>query len=304
MPKKQNNQQKITGFFMTTPKKEPERKSFVSKKRKSSAMDQKMVAEPFRKISREDPEAAPQKELNRAKLEALFPGLKRMHDSWMRALLPVMESKSFTELSAFVNAKYKNGTVYPAPDEIFKWAERPLKNIKVVILGQDPYHGENQAHGLSFSVPPPTKAPPSLVNMFKELEQDDNIPFIRPSGGLGDLTRWADQGVLLLNTVLTVDAGKANSHQKKGWEKLTDAAIKAVSINCDSVAFLLWGKNAQEKAKIINPNKHLVLKQVHPSPLSAYRGFIGCRHFSQANDFLEKRKLSAINWAAIAHHFN
>ncbi|CBY07884.1 unnamed protein product [Oikopleura dioica] len=222
-----------------------------------------------------------------------------MHDSWMKALLPVMEAKPFTELADFVNSKYKNGTVYPTAENIFKWAERPLKSIKVVILGQDPYHGPNQAHGLSFSVLRPTRPPPSLLNMYKELEQDDNIPFNRP--GHGDLTRWADQGVLLLNAVLTVDGGKANSHQKKGWEKLTDAAIKAVSIHCDSVAFLLWGAKAQEKAKIINLNKHKILKQVHPSPLSAHRGFFGCRHFSKANDFLEKRKLSPINWAAIAH---
>jgi uracil-DNA glycosylase len=166
-------------------------------------------------------------------------------------------------------------------------------NIKIVILGQDPYHGEGQAHGLSFSVPEGVKIPPSLRNIYKELNSDVGIDIPQH----GNLKRWAEQGVLLLNATLTVRANSAGSHQKKGWETFTDNTIKAISDNSDYVVFMLWGNYAQKKEALIDDQKHLILKSVHPSPLSARRGFMGCKHFSQANKYLSDKGKEVINWS-------
>ena len=167
-----------------------------------------------------------------------------------------------------------------------------MDNVKIVILGQDPYHGEGQANGLSFSVPEGIKTPPSLVNIFKELEQDLDII----NYGKGNLTKWAKQGVLLLNATLTVRANLAGSHQNKGWEQFTDTVISTISEEKEGVIFLLWGKFAQNKQKLIDENKHHVLMSSHPSPLSAYRGFLGCKHFSGSNLLLKKQGIAEINW--------
>jgi len=228
----------------------------------------------------------------------LFSGLSVMHKTWFDALHGELKKKSFTKLAEFVKEQRKKGTVFPAPDNVFSWTRRPLSEIKVVILGQDPYHGPNQAHGLSFSVLPPTKPPPSLLNMFKELMQDENVDFdVKPNHG--DLTKWADQGVLMLNAVLTVNQAKANSHKGQGWESLTDGAIKAISKNCVNVVFFLWGLGAKKKKSLIDTEKHLILEGVHPSPLSAHRGFFGCQHFSKANDYLKEHKKEKVKWSAI-----
>ena len=186
-------------------------------------------------------------------------------------------------------------TIYPPAKDVFNaFRYTELKDIKVVIIGQDPYHGPNQAHGLCFSVLPGVKTPPSLVNMYKELAQD--IPgFEIPDHGY--LKSWAEQGVLLLNTVLTVEQGKAHSHAKTtGWETFTDRVIQAVNDHCEGVIFLLWGAHAQKKGKVIDRNRHHVLMAPHPSPLSAHRGFFGCKHFSQANQILLEKGHTPINW--------
>lgn len=188
-------------------------------------------------------------------------------------------------------------TIYPEQKDIFNaFRYTELKDVRVVMLGQDPYHGPNQAHGLSFSVLPGIKPPPSLVNMYKELETD--IPgFTRPSHGC--LVSWAQQGVLLLNTVLTVERGQAHSHAKLGWETFTDNVIAAINENCSGVIFLLWGAHAQRKGQHIDQNKHVILKAPHPSPLSAHRGFLGCHHFSQTNALLQARGQAPIDWQPV-----
>jgi len=185
-------------------------------------------------------------------------------------------------------------TIYPPQDEVFNaFRSTELADVRVVILGQDPYHGPNQAHGLSFSVKPGIPAPPSLVNMYKELITD--IPgFERPNHGY--LQSWAEQGVLLLNTVLTVEGGQAHSHAKLGWETFTDKVIAALNEHRQGIVFLLWGSHAQKKGSIIDPQRHHILKAPHPSPLSAHRGFFGCQHFSKTNQLLEAQGLPAINW--------
>jgi len=213
--------------------------------------------------------------------------------SWEIALKNVFQQDYFTELAWFVKNEYSKGKVFPPGKEIFNafW-HCPLNKVKVVILGQDPYHGMGQAHGLSFSVKPGTPFPPSLLNIFKELKSDlgKDMP---PNG---DLTRWADQGVFLLNATLTVKATLAGSHQKKGWEKFTDEVIRKISDSQPHVIFMLWGSYAQKKEELINESKHLILKAPHPSPLSAYRGFLGCKHFSQANSYLVSQGLDPIEW--------
>ncbi|WP_114195336.1 uracil-DNA glycosylase [Edaphovirga cremea] len=201
----------------------------------------------------------------------------------------------FLDTLAFVAKERESGkTIYPPQKDVFNaFRYTELHQVKVVILGQDPYHGPNQAHGLSFSVRPGIPAPPSLVNMFKELGSD--IPgFIRPNHGC--LQSWADQGVLLLNTVLTVEAGNAHSHANLGWERFTDRVIAALNENREGVIFLLWGSHAQKKGSIIDPTRHHVLKAPHPSPLSAHRGFLGCKHFSKTNALLQQQGLPTIDW--------
>lgn len=214
-------------------------------------------------------------------------------NDWLVPLTPEFRKPYYKELYSFVKEEYSRRTVYPPSDVIFSALHlTPLKDVKVVILGQDPYHEEGQAHGLSFSVRPGQDIPPSLVNIYQELH--DDLGCYIPNNGF--LESWAKQGVLLLNTVLTVRAHAANSHQGKGWEQFTDAVIGAVETQDRPIVYMLWGRPAQAKIPMLTNPRHLILKAPHPSPLSAYRGFMGCRHFSQANDFLEKNGEAPVNW--------
>jgi len=216
-----------------------------------------------------------------------------LHPSWKLKLEQEFEKPYFHELVHFIKAAYRMGTVYPPGKLIFNAFDRcAFDDVRVVILGQDPYHGPGQAHGLCFSVPDGVPHPPSLMNIFKEIKRDLNIPV--PLSG--NLERWAQQGVLLLNATLTVGAHQAGSHQGKGWETFTDAAIHALATHRSQVVFMLWGSYAQKKGAIIDPSRHLVLKAPHPSPLSAHRGFLGCDHFSRANEYLLKNGSIPINW--------
>ena len=218
----------------------------------------------------------------------------RIEDSWKRALADEFGSVYFERLAAFVREAYAKGVVYPPGRFIFEAFNRtPFDKVKVVILGQDPYHEPNQAHGLCFSVRPGVAVPPSLVNIYKELEQEYGEPFQNRNG---DLTHWADQGVLLLNATLTVAAGNAGSHQGKGWEMFTDAAVAKLAERREHLVFMLWGSSARRKGAFISRQRHLVLEAPHPSPLSAYRGFIGCGHFKAANDYLVAHGLTPIRW--------
>ena len=216
--------------------------------------------------------------------------------TWHDVIGQEKQQEYFQQTITYVQAERDAGkTIYPPAKDVFNaFRYTELKDIKVVIIGQDPYHGPNQAHGLCFSVLPGVKTPPSLVNMYKELAQD--IPgFEIPDHGY--LKSWAEQGVLLLNTVLTVEQGKAHSHAKTtGWETFTDRVIQAVNDHCEGVIFLLWGAHAQKKGKVIDRNRHHVLMAPHPSPLSAHRGFFGCKHFSQANQILLEKGHTPINW--------
>ena len=214
--------------------------------------------------------------------------------SWKHGLSDFLLSTKMDALKQFLVTEIKaNKVIYPPNALIFNaFNTTPLANVKVVILGQDPYHGPNQAHGLAFSVSLGVPIPPSLLNIYKELERDIN--FRIPNHGY--LVDWSKQGVLLLNTALTVRAGMANSHRGKGWEVFTDQVIRHLSLREKPMVFLLWGKNAAEKEALIDTSKHLVLKAPHPSPLSAHRGFLGCGHFSKANEFLIKNSIAPINW--------
>ena len=215
--------------------------------------------------------------------------------TWQDALGPQKEAEYFTRLMARIQSEREAGKeIYPPQQDVFNALKfTPLESVKVVILGQDPYHGPDQAHGLCFSVLPGVKTPPSLVNIYKELAADID-GFVIPKHGT--LTSWAEQGVLLLNTVLTVEQGKAHSHAKWGWETFTDAVIDAVNRHQQGVVFLLWGSHAQKKGMHIDTSKHHVLSAPHPSPLSAHRGFLGCKHFSQTNQLLSSQNKSPINW--------
>lgn len=214
---------------------------------------------------------------------------------WSQLLGPEKSKSYFTELMAFIEQRRGAGVnVYPAKSDVFNaFSLTSADQIKVVILGQDPYHGPNQAHGLSFSVQRGVKTPPSLANIYKELSQDI-IGFVIPQHG--DLTSWAKQGVLLLNTVLTVEEGQAHSHKNKGWEVFTDQVIRQINEHLAGVVFLLWGNPAQQKSDLIDSHKHFVLKSTHPSPLSAHRGFLGCKHFSKTNDILFRQNKTPIDW--------
>ena len=213
--------------------------------------------------------------------------------SWYELLKDEFEKDYFLKLRKFIKNEYKTKQIFPHPKNIFKAFElTPANDVKVVILGQDPYHGANQAHGLAFSVQEDIKIPPSLNNIYKELYDDLNIPIKRS----GNLESWAKQGVLLLNSVLTVESGKANSHKNIGWEKFTESVISLISKKKESLVFLLWGNYAHKKEDFIESNNHLILKSVHPSPLSAYNGFFGSKHFSKANNFLKKNNIKEIVW--------
>ena len=217
----------------------------------------------------------------------------KIDPTWLPLLQEEFDKPYFAQLTNFVRQEYATKTIYPEGKNIFNAFNLcPFSNIKVVILGQDPYHEPGQAHGLCFSVQDGIAFPPSLQNIFKEISSDLGVPI--PTSG--NLERWARQGVFLLNSILTVEAHKAASHSGKGWEIFTDRVIEIVSQNADHVVFMLWGNYAKNKGKVIDTNKHLILNTVHPSPLSVYRGFFGCKHFSKANEYLVKNGKTAIEW--------
>lgn len=217
-----------------------------------------------------------------------------IHSSWEKPLRTEFESSYFKQLLFFLKSEYETYPCYPTQTDVFNAFEQcPYENVKVVLLGQDPYHGAGQAHGLAFSVPDGIKHPPSLVNIFKEISQDLGTPY--PESG--NLERWARQGVLLLNASLTVREGEAGSHQKKGWETFTDSVIQALSEDREDLVFLLWGGFAKQKVKLINANKHLILTTGHPSPLSANRGYwFGNKHFTHCNTYLSENGKTPIVW--------
>jgi uracil-DNA glycosylase len=218
----------------------------------------------------------------------------QIEDSWGLVLTDEFEKEYFKNIIHFLKAeKAANKTIYPKGADIFNaFSKTPFDNVKAVLLGQDPYHGAGQAHGLCFSVLEPTPPPPSLVNIYKELHSD--IGFTIPTHG--NLEKWATQGLLMLNASLTVRANEAMSHSKIGWENFTNAVIKKISDEKEHIIFILWGKFAQNKKSLIDVNKHFVLEAAHPSPLSAHNGFWGCKHFSKANDYLIQQKMTPFNW--------
>lgn len=217
----------------------------------------------------------------------------KIEESWEKVLQPDFDKPYFKELTDFVRSEYATTTIYPPASLIFNAFNLcPFDKVKVVIIGQDPYHGPGQAHGLCFSVNDGIQYPPSLQNIFKEIKSDLDIPI--PTSG--NLTRWAEQGVLLLNATLTVRAHNAGSHQKKGWETFTDSVIRILAEQKENLVFILWGAYAQKKGAFIDKNRHLVLSSAHPSPLSAYNGFFGNHHFSLTNKWLTEHNLKAIDW--------
>lgn len=216
-----------------------------------------------------------------------------IESSWKELLIDEFNQDYFINLKKFLLEEKQNNIIYPKGSDIFNaFNFTPFNKLKLVILGQDPYHGEGQAHGLCFSVPHGIKIPPSLVNIYKEMEGDLGIK----SPQHGNLEKWAKQGVFLLNATLTVRKNQAGSHQNKGWEIFTDKVISLISEKSENIVFLLWGSYAQKKSTLIDAKKHLILKSVHPSPLSAYRGFFGCKHFSKSNDFLISKNIEPIDW--------
>lgn len=217
----------------------------------------------------------------------------KIEPSWKRILQEEFTKPYFEDLTGFVRDEYKSKTIFPPPKDIFKAFDLcPFDKVKVVILGQDPYHGDGQAHGLCFSVNKNVPIPPSLINIYKEIVSDvgGHMPVH------GNLEHWAQQGVFLLNAILSVVAHQPTSHQKKGWETFTDEVIRLIAEKKEHVVFMLWGAYAQSKEWMIDQTKHLVLKAPHPSPLSAHRGFFGCKHFSKANEFLKSQRLEKIKW--------
>lgn len=220
----------------------------------------------------------------------------KITEEWDKVLEEEFSSPEYLALREFLKYEYSHYTVYPSMYDIFNSMKiTPFNQVKVVLLGQDPYHNEGQAMGLSFSVPDGIDVPPSLVNMYKELYAEMGV---EPKKS-GNLTGWANQGVLLLNAVLTVRAHQANSHKGKGWEFFTDSIIKKISDKKENVVFLLWGANARSKKPLIDQSKHLILECAHPSPLSAYNGFFGCGHFVKTNEYLKKHGLEPIDWSAL-----
>lgn len=231
----------------------------------------------------------------------------RIEESWKQVLQPEFDKPYFELLTSFIRAEYASKQVFPPARLIFNAFDScPFDKVRVVIIGQDPYHEPGQAMGLSFSVPEGVAVPPSLVNIYKEIRREASLgqlpadslsTQVLPNGQMsGDLRPWAEQGVLLLNATLTVEAHRAASHQNKGWEELTDAAIQALNAGREHLVFMLWGSYAQKKGAYIDRRKHLVLTSSHPSPLSVYRGFDGCGHFAQANNYLAQNNLPVINW--------
>jgi uracil-DNA glycosylase len=219
----------------------------------------------------------------------------RLEPGWLERLCDQFSQPHMQQLKAFLRSEKLAGkTIYPRGSEFFAaFDHTPVDRVKIVILGQDPYHGPGQAHGLCFSVRPGVALPPSLINIYRELEED--LGLAMPAHGC--LTAWADRGVLLLNSVLSVERGQAASHQGRGWEQFTDRAIEVVNRDCEHVVFMLWGAYAQRKGAVIDEHRHCVLRAPHPSPLSAHRGFFGCRHFSKANAYLESVGRGAVDWS-------
>lgn len=216
-------------------------------------------------------------------------------NDWDALLANEFQSENYQQLRQFLIQEYRTHTIYPNMYDIFNALRyTAYHDVKAVIIGQDPYHGEGQAHGLSFSVRRGVAPPPSLINIFKEIKNDVGIDNL---GKHGELTAWAQQGVLLLNAALTVRAGQANSHRNKGWEQITDAVIRRLNEREQPVVFLLWGANARAKAQLVTASRHLVLSCAHPSPLSAYNGFFGCKHFSKTNAFLAQNNIAPIDWS-------
>lgn len=219
-----------------------------------------------------------------------------IHDLWYKQLEAEFEKDYFLKLKQFLQEERDTHRVFPQEPKMYSAFDfTPFNEVKVVILGQDPYHGPGQAHGLCFSVPEGIKVPPSLVNIYKELHSDIGMQIPKH----GNLEEWAKQGVFLLNATLTVRAHTAGSHQKKGWEQFTDKVIETISDQSENVVFLLWGRYAQAKSSLIDESKHLILKSVHPSPLSAYNGFWGCKHFSKTNEFLKSKSIKPIDWSSV-----
>lgn len=217
----------------------------------------------------------------------------KIANDWKSLLQEEFDKPYFEELTCFVRSEYSTGTIYPAGRNIFRAFDKcPVESLKVVIIGQDPYHGPGQANGLCFSVNDGIPFPPSLQNIFKEINNDLGTPIPQS----GNLDRWAEQGVLLLNSVLTVKAHLAASHANHGWEKFTDAVVRTIAERKDGIVYMLWGSYAQRKGSIADPQRNLILKSVHPSPLSVYRGFFGCKHFSQANAYLQSLGKQPIVW--------
>lgn len=223
-----------------------------------------------------------------------------MHESWKSFLDAEFDKPYFRELSAFLHEAYTKKTIYPPKQKVFRAFSTDLNEVKVVILGQDPYHTPGAAHGLAFSVPDGQPIPPSLKNIYKEIEdeyqKDPNISDIKSRHRSGNLSSWQKQGVLLLNNVLTVEAHRAGSHRGHGWETFTEETIKYLNRDRENLVFMLWGRDARNKAKLIDQNKHLVLEAPHPSPLSAYAGFFGCNHFMRCNKYLKTHGLPEIKW--------
>ncbi len=225
-------------------------------------------------------------------------GRLRLEESWKAALAPEFEAPYMRSLRRFLaEQKAARRVIYPPGRQIFAALDLcPLSDVRVVIIGQDPYHGPNQAHGLCFSVQPGISRPPSLVNIFKEINDDLGTPERRIGDGAGCLEPWARQGVLLLNAVLTVERGRAGSHQGRGWERFTDRVVEVLCDQREHLVFMLWGSYAQKKGAKVDRSRHLVLEAPHPSPLSAHRGFLGCRHFSKANAYLEENGVEPVDW--------
>ncbi|XP_035021637.1 uracil DNA glycosylase a [Hippoglossus stenolepis] len=276
-----------------------------ARKRKASAVDSEPPSPPSSAAASpaQNPLSPGQQERiarnKRAALERLASAhtLPGFGESWREELSPEFGKAYFKQLMDFVSGERKRHTVFPPAEHVFTWTQTcDIRDVKVVILGQDPYHGANQAHGLCFSVKKPVSPPPSLENIYKELISDID-GFQHP--GHGDLTGWAQQGVLLLNAVLTVKAHQANSHKDKGWETFTDAVVQWLSNNMEGLVFMLWGSYAHKKGAAINRKRHHVMQAVHPSPLSVHRGFFGCKHFSKANELLKESGKSPIDWKAL-----
>tara|TARA_B100000519_G_C14055013_1_gene349330 strand:- start:13 stop:693 length:681 start_codon:yes stop_codon:yes gene_type:complete len=220
----------------------------------------------------------------------------KIEESWHILMKEEFEKPYFKTLKRFIRFEYKQRVIYPKGKDIFNaFNSTPVNRVKCVIIGQDPYHGKGQAHGLCFSVNPGVKIPPSLKNIYKEIENDLGVSMPRN----GFLQQWADQGVLMLNNVLTVREGKPNSHKSSGWEIFTGKVIENLSRSVEGIVFILWGNSAQQKEALIEPDKHLILKAPHPSPLSAYSGYFGCKHFSEANTYLMSRNKEKIDWTLV-----